>query len=169
MMAAFYDTLCLASMATGPVGDVPPIPLCIVLQQRLQYSAVSALVKRGIFSCAPYRFRAALHRRVKLVLKGWATRSGISALGSMSMGKNCVSDSSPPPWSKMGPIILFSVLIQHRNVVQMPVIIEEDRIHFEKQRQILRKLFQPCDLSSTLSKISDMLLITGERCQKFPQ
>ena len=84
------------------------------------------------------------------------------------MGDICVLESSPAPWSKIGrTVIVFTVLLQNRDVIQMAVVVENQSVDLKKKGQIFWKLLQASQLGSCLCQVCNSFFVTGQAFQEI--
>ena len=77
--------------------------------------------------------------RVKVVRKGRALREAIRAVGSISLRENRVGEKSGSV-VKNRAVAVNTVFLEDSEVVKMPVVVAEQRVHFKEQCEIPGKV-----------------------------
>lgn len=75
----------------------------------------------------------------------------------------------PGPVVKNGAVAVSTVLLEDGDVVEMPVIVAEQRIHLKEQRQIPGEVRKARAVRRGFRQVSDPSSVAGEPRQLVPQ
>lgn len=75
----------------------------------------------------------------------------------------------PGPVVKNGAVAVSTVLLEDGDVVEMPVIVAEQRIHLKEQRQILGEVHEARAVRRGFRQVSDPSPVAGKPRQFVPQ
>ena len=128
-----------------PVGNQFPVTGGVVFQQRLHHLRKLFPGKRGDFQLLSVQIFNGVDHRFGDDFKGTVHHIGKQ---SCTLGED-------------GALVKTAVSGNDRNVVEMPVVVEDKTVNFKQQRQVLGEQGQAGDVCGFLSQVGHSLFVAG--------
>ena len=145
----------------NPVGNQLPVTGGVVFQQWLHHLRKLFPGKRWDFQL----FAIQAFHGVNLPVEGGLERTSL-CLGNQGLGdylKGIIHDVREEPRTLVedGAIVKTAVSGNDRNVVEMPVVVEDKTVNFKQQSQVLGEQGEAGDVCGFLSQVGHSLFVAG--------